>query len=421
MITRIVEPNEAWKGGLVRSVAFEGSVDLAAEREKCASMTPEEIAAAKQPPAPEGPPLLSDRFRSADEWGTFADDNETLFGSILVNNYTANFDGHPVLMGGIGGVATLPQHRRGGVIRRCFEKALPDMYEKGFLLSALYPFSQSYYRQFGYEVGAEVRTWTVELDAIPLLPPRGSIVQLFPGDDFSPLLDIYQKFYEKYNLSVFRKVYDRALLKDNLLAQQRYVYLWRSETGEPRGFFLSKKTDDRVFNCTTNFWLPNAFLALDAEAYAAMFSFIRRTFAADYRTLRLDTPGCVDLRSFFAEHNKVECSLRYNGMLRVVNVEAALRLCRTAGSGRVKIAVDDPQLAQNTGTWLLEFSGGENRVSRTEEAPDISMPVSAFGPLICGCRGAEELPLIPAVQVLNGDAPLASVFYRKPCHILNLF
>lgn len=108
-------------------------------------------------------------------------------------------------------------------------------------------------------------------------------------------------------------------------------------------------------------------------------------------------------------------------MLRVVNVETALRLCRANGAGQVKIAVDDPQLAQNTGTWLLEFSGGENRVSRTEEAPDISMPVSAFGPLICGCRGAEELPLIPAVQVLNGDAPLASVFYRKPCHMLNLF
>src|SRR5699024_8879916 len=150
--------------------------------------------------------------------------------------------------------------------------------------------------------------------------------------------------------------------------------------------FLSKKTDDRVFNCTTNFRLPNAFLALDAEAYAAMFSFIRRTFAADYRTLRLDTPANVDLTSFFAEHNKVECSLRYNGMLRVVNVETALRLCRANGAGQVKIAVDDPQLAQNTGTWLLEFSGGENRVSRTEEAPDISMPVSAFGPLICGCR-----------------------------------
>lgn len=422
MITRILEPNEIWRSTLVQSVCFEFPFNLAEAKQKAEAMTSEEIMLAKHPPKPEGEEIPSDVLPASTFWGTFSEDESILMGSIIVNNYSVNFDGNLVRMGGIGGVATLPQYRRVGVIRSCFQKALPDMYENGFVLSALYPFSRAYYRQFGYENGPFTRELTIAFDALRTQTVGGTIEQLLPGDDLSPLLEIYREFYKKYNLSVYRREYDKNLSQDNLLEQKRYIYLWRDESGAPRGFCIAKKTDGRVFNCTTSFPLRNAFLALDAKAYQALFHFIRTTFAADYSTLKLTVPDHVHLDSLIAEGNGVGIHLDYNGMVRAVNCRKALELCRCRGEGNLKIEVTDPQIPENTGIWRIDFAKGHpNRVTKITETPDISMPVSAFGPLICGIRTAEELPMMPEVTVSNPEAPLGAVFYAKPCFISNLF
>ena len=79
-------------------------------------------------------------------------------------------------------------------------------------------------------------------------------------------------------------------------------------------------------------------------------------------------------------------------------------------------------LPQNNGVWQVDFAPGqENRVARTEEAADLCLPVNALSALLCGVRSAREIPWMPEVQVKNQDAPLEQIFYRKMCHVLELF
>ena len=249
-------------------------------------------------------------------WGCFADDDEELLGSITVSHFTAGFDGHDVQMGGIGGVSTLPQWRRQQVIRRCFESALADMYERGFVLSALYPFSTNYYRKFGYENNGCVCEWTVPFDALPSAPVEGTVEQLLPGDDLSPLLEIYREFYKDCNLAVRRSVYDPALAKENLLEQKRYIYLWRDRDHKPQGFLIARKTDGEVFDCTTTFQLKNGFLALNTEAYLGLFSFVKTSFFRllqenPLRSAGVDPPGFVFYGKYgnhLSEVFTMECS-----------------------------------------------------------------------------------------------------------------
>ena len=75
------------------------------------------------------------------QWAAFEDDDRTMMSTFTVIPYRARFDGHDMLMMGVGGVSTLPQYRRRGGIRACFESALPDMYAQGAAFSYLYPFS----------------------------------------------------------------------------------------------------------------------------------------------------------------------------------------------------------------------------------------------------------------------------------------
>lgn len=100
-------------------------------------------------------------------WGAFEED--TMFSTFAVTDFTQFFDGNQVKMGGIGGVATLPSHRRKGGIRGIFQAALTDMYENGCDFSYLYPFSTAYYRKFGYENCVNRSFVTVDLG---LLSPR---------------------------------------------------------------------------------------------------------------------------------------------------------------------------------------------------------------------------------------------------------
>ena len=103
-------------------------------------------------------------------WGAFEED--TMFSTFAVTDFTQFFDGNQVKMGGIGGVASLPQYRRAGGIRACFQKALPILYREGYVFSYLYPFSTAYYRKFGYE--SCVQRYLAVLDLRQLRPLSGS-------------------------------------------------------------------------------------------------------------------------------------------------------------------------------------------------------------------------------------------------------
>lgn len=400
MNARKLKPEEQYLSGRNMAVAFESGFDLEKERNAAGE--------AKADP-------------HADHWGAFPEGETTPAASLVMNKYLCRFDGHTVKMGGVGGVATLPAYRRGGAIRACMQASLRDLYDSGFLLSALYPFSTAFYRKFGYENGQLCTLWTLPLSDLKAPDVGGRVRQLFPGDDLSPLLAVYNSVYENCNLSVVREVYDESLHKDNLLEQKRYIFVWEDENGKP-GAFLIGGRDSEVLNCRTDFSARNGLLFRDARALQGLFFFLRTAFPANFRAVRFGAPSYFNLLSLFPEAASMESSLVVNGMLRVVNAEEALRLCRCRGKGSLTLELSDPILPENCGTFRLSFAEGqENRVERTEEAPDISLPIGEFSALLCGVRGAGELPWIPTAKVENPSAPLASVFYRKPCHVLDLF
>ncbi|WP_141771825.1 GNAT family N-acetyltransferase [Rossellomorea aquimaris] len=57
-------------------------------------------------------------------------------------------------LGGVAGVATYPEYRRNGFVRRLLSHALDEMNDKGQTISMLHPFDIHFYRKFGWEVFA---------------------------------------------------------------------------------------------------------------------------------------------------------------------------------------------------------------------------------------------------------------------------
>lgn len=410
MITRLLRPDEAWKADIAKAVAFEFGIDIEKKKEECRE--PKEK-------APYAGSLPHDD-RSPMTWASLADDDETLFGCIGVDAFPARFDGHVALMGGVGGVATLPQHRRHGAIRACMQAAFADMYEKGYLLTSLYPFSTYYYRKFGYEIGGTQVEWTIPMEALRLPDVGGTITQLLPGDDLTPVTEIYNAATADWNLSVVREVFDAELAKENTLEKKRYLYIWRDDSGEARGFMLFTKKDG-VMDCNTLFGAANGLMFRDVTALTALLKFAQ-AFAADYRAIRLTLPENIRIDSLIAEHTKVQRTAFFNGMARFVNVQRALEICRTCGEGVLRIAVTDPMLPQNEGVWQIDFAPGRsNSVTRTDAPADITLPIGTLSQLLLGIRSAADLPMMPEAVIRNPDAPFPCLFLPKTARFLNLF
>lgn len=401
VIARKLAPEEQYLSRRNMAVAFEGEFDF-----------PEEMEKAKTEKADP----------HADHWGAFPEGETAPAASLVMNKFDVRFDGNIVKMGGVGGVATLPAYRRGGAIRHCMRASFRDLYDSGFLLSALYPFNAAFYRQFGFENGGLAHLWTIALSDLNLPDVGGRVRQLFPGDDFSPLLQIYDSFYKNVNLSVVRKEYDPELQKANFLSQKRSIFVWEDEAGEP-GAFLIGSRDGEVLDCRTDFSRKNGLLFRDARALRGLLRFVRTAFLANFQAIRFAIPAFVDLLALIPEAgNFQECGLLVNGMLRVINVEQALKLCHCKGKGELTVQVEDPLLPENCGSFRLCFEPGkENHVEKTDRTPDISLRIGDFSALLCGVKSAEDLPWMPNVEVKNPEAHFGEVFYRKPCHVLDLF
>lgn len=412
MIARLLKPEESWRWNQVMAAAFEWDFDLEKAKAEAAREKTEEE--------------LREQARNRC-FGALSDDGKILYGCVNSREYTCRFDGGAYKLGGIGGVSTLPPYRHNGAIRASLSASLRDMYENGFTFSYLYPFSTQYYRKFGYEVGAEARRWVMPLADIRPKDVGGTIEQIFPGDDFSPLLEVYDACFADCNMSAVRDRYDAGLEKAKLMGEHRYVYVWRNEAGAPRGLMIAHKTREDgavVMDCNHTFGAQNenGFLFCDMEALSALLFFVKSAFSADYDKISFTTRREIDLTSLVGENNSASCSMFWNGMLRVVNVRRVLENCNCRGTGCVRIAVEDTILPENCGTWKLTFAPGQvNFVEKTEEQPDVSLTINAFSALICGARDVHSLAWIPDAVVHNAAAPFAGVFYAKPCFMLDLF
>lgn len=102
------------------------------------------------------------RARLPNSWGAFVDGE--LAAVVTQHPYRAWVAGARVPLGGFGGVATAPEHRRAGHVARLMRAALEAGRAQGFGWNLLYPFDAAFYGRYG---------WASVPTGVPLaLPPE---------------------------------------------------------------------------------------------------------------------------------------------------------------------------------------------------------------------------------------------------------
>lgn len=354
-------------------------------------------------------------------WAAYTDDGK-MMSCITIPEFSFRFDGHACKMGGIGGVSTLPQYRRMGGIRGCFEAALPALYAEGYDFSYLYPFSTAYYRKFGYECCVQKYDWAVNLSL--LTPPLWDGCFRLAEKDY-PMTDsirvVDKAWEERFNMMVIHGEQDYGWTeKFDPAVKQEFTYVCFDGNGTPKAyttFKMAQEPDGRNLVCSR-------FCFADRSGFTGLMHLFK-SLAADHAFVKFKTPALPSLQYLMPEWSlgAVHFSLLNGGMVRVVNVESVLKKAAYRGSGALNLAIHDPQIPGNCATFAVTFADGRAvNVVKTDAEPDAELTIPTFSALIAGvCDFAEAAETFQGLEVRNAGTPLSSVFYRKPMMITEFF
>jgi len=356
-------------------------------------------------------------------WGAF--EKGRLLSCMREIDFLMSFDGGHARMSGIGGVGTLPEARKGGLVRRIFEKLLPEARESGVVFSTLTPFSHDYYRMFGYEIACARNNVSIPARDFLGIKPRGEFVQVFPGDDTGALQEVHSAYIGGLNHGIRRDHWPdgrawREFTENDPYATGIFLYLWKDDDGKPRGYVKYKDED----NGGEGHAMSVVELAFaDREGLYGVLGIVGG-LSAQFRSLKWPMPTFVDPCDFTGNAWEIDQSISPRDMTRVVNVGAALGMMRRPpGEGAYVVEVEDANLAANSGRYLVEFGPGETRVSPTQKGAHLRCDIRALSQLVTGYRALENAVLSrrSGLEVCGNLETLSRVFTLRPQHVTEYF
>ena len=405
MIVRKIREEEFKRVDELFSVSFESKYDN--------DKTPEEVIEEVK-----ANPDSREAIFWQERYAAFEDDDKTMMSTFIISPFKVSFDGKECSMGGVGGVATLPQYRRRGGIRECMKLFLNDSFKSGCEFSYLYPFSTAYYRKFGYELGVETNVYKINLSFIPNFDVKGYCVLSEPTDNhLDDIKALHAEWEKKYNMMIINREYEYGFITESSPFKDLvYTYIYKDESGTPKGYMRFNIDSDRVLNC-------RRMIFTDAEGFKGLMN-LARSFASDHPAIRFILPTDFYLRDFFPEWSlgAGEVSALLRGMGRVVCVKKVLEMARYKGDGEIRIKIADNIIEENNRIFKVVFKDGK-AVSVTSETGeyDVAMPVSDFSRLITGCLETEKVDFLEKVDVKCDSDLLSKVFYKKPMMIMEDF
>lgn len=329
------------------------------------------------------------------------------------------FDGNPVKMGGIGGVASLPEEREKKFIRNIFEYAMKEMYEDGYVFSYLYPFSHVYYRKFGYELNMTTVNYSIPITSFRQFTQTGCLNMVTDDAERQIIKALYEEYIKDKNLAVVRsdrlwkKRFDNDPYRDNV-----FLYAWYNSQNEARGYiqYHTEKSGGIKANI-----IVREFIWLDTDTLKGTFAFLSK-LGSQVEKMVWKAPSFTGLLPAFDEPYDIGQEIHLYGMNRIVNVQKAFELMSLPeGKGEVVIGVEDAFFPLNSGNYRISWDGADRRVERTDADPDLACSVQSLSQLVTGFLTPDELEQAGRVTIKDKRDILSNVFRHKKLFINDYF
>jgi len=284
---------------------------------------------------------------------------------------------------GVTAVGVLPTHRRRGVLRAMMDEQLRDVHERGEPIAALWASEETIYGRFGYGIAAWAGQLAIphEWDAFAEPLERRGRVRFVEADEAAKLFPPLWEAFAQQRPGVFSRDESwwtlRTLRQPDEGPHNRFVVL--DLDGEPQAYAIYR---------THAGWAEGASIAR-LEVVEAVGTTPRATAELWRFLLDVDWVATVEASLLPPDHplflllaNPRRARYRMGDgiWIRLVDVGAALSARAYAGDGAVVFQVRDESCEWNAGRWRV----GEGECTRTDDAADLALDVSALGSVFLG-------------------------------------
>ena len=306
--------------------------------------------------------------------------------------FRIRLNGRSTAVAGVTMVATLPEHRRRGILRQVMTRALAEQRERGQAIAILWASMGAIYQRYGYGLASTNVTYEIEPREIVFAagePATGS-VRLHTREDARPIFEaLYKDFSRPRNLMIQRS---GALWDIRQQGDRQQFGVYYDAAREPRGFVGFETGSDPGIGQTID---VNDWASLDHDAYRGLWEFLgHHDLVRRVRWNRVpeDDPASLLLLEPRELHRRTGDAI----WMRVTDVVAALPQRPYGEADALTIAVTDELCPWNDGTFVLETTGEESTASRLDGAAagapaDLTMPVASLAVLLSGHRTATML------------------------------
>ncbi|MEJ2184402.1 MAG: GNAT family N-acetyltransferase [Gemmatimonadota bacterium] len=341
-------------------------------------------------------------------------DEDGVVGAYKLLRLTQYITGAALPTAGLAAVAVSHSHRRQGLGRQLCGHALRSARERGDVLSALYPFRPAFYHALGWGLVARLHRHRFRTATLPEGPRRRRPVRLAGPEDLARIAACYGRVAERSNGPLRR---DEALWHNRLgggpviepirARDSRDPAAWRAR--RRGGLHILVHDDDGVAGYLLARYREGPperralhIVELIAErrgVYAELLGWVssqrdqwpvtvydaRPAERLEHRLTQPRSPGERNRRRLWFP----SAHMLQGPMLRIVNIEGAFAGRRwwaarpgAPDDGRercvVRIEVDDPELPENRGPWVLRLAGQEMEMRPADdERVDASLTLDA--------------------------------------------
>lgn len=331
------------------------------------------------------------------EWTLCAFDGDRLVTSFATIPFTTRMNGRAMALGGVSAVATHPEYRRRGLMRRIMTQATLDMKEHGQPIASLWASQAAIYQRFGYAIGSYRRSYSIDTVDIAFFDGdqgSGNVRMTDVEHDFDTIKRLYIEFIAARTgyLHRSRALWDFGVLDQSGDDGPLHIAVAANADGEPSGYLVYTLRGGKVDHRARNQELTiRDFVWLDSDAYRSLWSFVGRhdlVGRVTWASAPVDDPA----EELFSEPRMLHTNDDEGTWFRVIDAEPALagRGYSAAGQATITIAGDD--LAPwNNGSYTIETDAEETSVARVQQEGGATLSIKALASLYTGARSARRL------------------------------
>jgi len=339
--------------------------------------------------------------------------------------FTLNLLGTTLKAGGVGNLAVDLLHKKEKVARDIMVSTLRHFRGRGVNVVTLYPFRADFYRKMGFGYGTKINRYTLR----PADLPRGASkehVAYLCREDADGIHACYMRYFAKTNGMMSKAAVEMALVFDN----PNIKVIGCKRDGKVTGYMLFTFRHDTQGRFLVNDIVVRELVYDTSEDLSELMTFLHSQ-ADQIRRVVIDTQDesfyflPVDARD--GSEDMIPSVYQVIGthglglMFKVIDIAGAFRALVDHSFGgetcRVKLAVEDSFLPENSGSTIVHFSSGKPKVMEEGDGWDVevTMDVAEFSSLLVGAVDFTSLYNYSLARI-SDDKHLATVerLFRAP-------